>query len=201
MKKIPKNLCIAVNGPPGIGKDTLENKFEELATVPLHKGTLADLLRGWAEDHYKYPGFAKLATDQSTKDKIDERLRKTPRNALISYSEHVCKAEHGQDYIAKMFAKSMAGHKHAIMTDLGFDVETQELSKVFDLVITVQLKHPDFNFDNDSRKYIEQQATNNPVLEFQYMRDGDVEREVGILEEQINFVLGLAIDAGISEDH
>ncbi|MGI4214909.1 hypothetical protein ACR2VI_28140, partial [Klebsiella pneumoniae] len=68
MKMPPRTMCIAFNGPPGIGKDTLADMLLQAAEGQVYRGTLATLIRRMAADHYKMPEFPTLSTDRATKD-------------------------------------------------------------------------------------------------------------------------------------
>ena len=178
------NLCVAFNGPPGIGKDTQVDLIlrTQVSEGQIARLTLAHMIRGMAAEHYGIPNFFTLSTDRETKDVHYEPLGMTPRQALIEYSESVIKRQLGRDYFAKRFAAEAAKHRVSMMTDLGFPEEATELVKVMDLLIIVQLHHPDFNFDNDSREYVND--SNAVVIRHQLDR-GNPEREAYLINQKL----------------
>ena len=68
------------------------------------------------------------------------------------------------------------------MTDLGFPEEAAELVKVMDLLIIVQLHHPDFNFDNDSRGYVND---SNAIVIRHNLDRGNPERDAYLINQKL----------------
>ena len=173
------NTCIAFNGPPGIGKDTLVAMMVPHERTTVHVGTLSVLIREEAEKYYNYPGLVANWDDRDWKEAHCPILGKTRRQAIIDYCEQVVKPNKGSDYFAEQFADAMSNHKCSIMTDLGFDTEAYCLSEKIDLVIIVQLHHPDFDFSKDSRSYVEIDAPNVRTIKYWTHRGdpyGDMQR-------------------------
>ena len=150
------SICVALNGPPGIGKDTLAKMLADLNTMQgVRVEALAAMIKKRAAGYYGIPDLQKLATERETKDTLMPEWMVTPRDLVIHYSENVVKPMHGKDIWARKFANLLAGEKLAIMTDLGFPEEIRELSKVFDQVLIVQLHEEGFDFSQDSRGYVD----------------------------------------------
>jgi hypothetical protein len=184
--KAPK-ICVAMNGPPQIGKDTLARILIEMKRGKVVSKTLAHMIRAMCANYYQDTRFQTHWDIQGWKDSYQEGLDpgfSTPREALIHFSEEVVKPKFGQDYFAKQFADSCAAHKDTLMTDLGFQVEVDALADAMDLVVIVQLHHPDFNFENDSRQYITSDAPNVITIKHHTKRE-DPEQEASLVLEKI----------------
>ena len=177
--QLVNTTCIAFNGPPGIGKDTIVSLIVPKDGTGVHVGTLAEMIREEAEQYYNYPGFVANWGDRAWKEAYCPILGKTRRQAIIDYSEKVVKPNKGSDYFAEQFAAKMSNHKCSIMTDLGFDEEAYCLAEKIDLVIIVQLHHPEFDFSKDSRSYVEISAPNVRTIKYWTQRGdprGDMHR-------------------------
>ena len=148
-----------LNGPPGIGKDTLAANILGLFGFPTVEFKAA-LYRETAE----YLGveldyLVGAATNRHTKEVPDLYLGGiSPRQALIHVSEEIIKPQYGKKFFglkAVETLKAMDGQVGTVVfSDGGFVEETECLVEHgFDVHI-VQLRHPDFNFDRDSRNYV-----------------------------------------------
>ncbi|UYD72110.1 dNMP kinase [Vibrio phage vB_VpaM_VPs20] len=175
-----------MNGPPQIGKDTIARILIE--HKPHVKSlTLSHEIRSMCAEFYNDSRFETHWDVQGWKDSHIEGLANgfsTPRQALIHFSERVIKPTEGQDYFAKHFAAQCKSYNNALMTDLGFQVEADALADAMDLVIIVQLHHPDFNFDNDSRQYITSSASNVVTIEHHTKRENP-QYEAGLILDKI----------------
>lgn len=188
MQRESKKIGVAFNGPPGIGKDTLVKMINDLIPGGVEVGTLANMIRNKAAQYYGITDFFRLSTDRETKDVKCPGFSMTPRQMLIDYSENVVKKNRGPDYFAKLFAKKMARHSSFMMTDLGFKEEAQALADEVDLLIIVQLEHPDFDFSRDSRGYVKlmhPNAVNMPFIVNRGDADGDARRALETIQRII----------------
>lgn len=188
MQRESKKIGVAFNGPPGIGKDTLVKMINDLVPGGVKVGTLANMIRADASMYYGIDNFFELSTHRDTKDIKCPGFSMTPRQMLIDYSENVIKAQLGKDYFAKKFAREMAKHKSFMMTDLGFKEEAQALADEVDLLIIVQLEHPDFDFSRDSRGYVKlvhPNAVNMPFIVNRGDADGDARRALETIQRII----------------
>ena len=187
MRKPPATMCVAFNGPPGIGKDTLADIILKSACGVAYRGTLATMIREMAALHYNMPEFQRLSSDRETKDKHYPGFPKgvsTPRQALIFFSEKIIKPRYGADYFAERFAAEMKDHRFSMMTDLGFDVEAQCLADEIEFLVIVQLHHPDFDFSNDSRNYVDIERDNVVVIKHTTDR-GNAARDAALINSKI----------------
>lgn len=187
MKMPPANMCVAFNGPPGIGKDTIAELLLKSAGSRVYRGTLATMIRKMAAEHYNMPEFPVVSADRVTKDKhypgFPEGIS-TPRQALIFFSEKIIKPRHGADYFAERFAKELEPYPMSIMTDLGFDVEAHCLADRIDFNIIVQLHHPEFDFSGDSRGYVNIERDNVVTIRH-LMRRGDPQYDANDINRKI----------------
>ncbi|UOT58029.1 deoxynucleoside monophosphate kinase [Aeromonas phage ZPAH14] len=185
---------VAFNGPPGIGKDTLVGLINQIVGKPIRTGTLANMIREDAAKYYGIKNFFELSTGRETKDVKCPGFNMTPRQMLIDYSENVIKKNHGKDYFAKKFAEKMSRHKQFMMTDLGFVEEAEALADRVDLLIIVQLEHPDFDFSRDSRGYVKLHRSNVFNLPFVVSRGdakSDARRILAAIQHACEEKLGL----------
>lgn len=184
MKTPPCSMCVAFNGPPGIGKDTIAAMILKRAQGAIHSGTLSELIRHMAEKHYDYEGFVTMWGDREWKEAFCPILGMTRRQAIIRYSEDVVKPQHGADYFAEQFAAEMSKYPMSIMTDLGFDVEAHCLADRIDFNIVVQLHHPEFDFSSDSRSYVDVERDNVVTIKH-VMRRGDPQQDADDINRKI----------------
>lgn len=184
------NTCVAMNGPPQIGKDTIA-KIILGYKRHVKSMTLAHEVRVMCAEYFQDMRFVSHWDVQGWKDSPQEGLAdgfRTPREALIHFSEKVIKPKHGKDFFAKSFAAKCKKHKDTLMTDLGFQVEADALADTMDLLIIVQLHHPDFNFHNDSRQYITSSASNVVTIEHHTKRENPQYEAELILDKIIDEV-------------
>ena len=187
MKMPPTNMCVAFNGPPGIGKDTIADLILKSADNKVYRGTLATMIREMAAEHYEMPEFPTISSDRETKDTFYPGFPKgvvTPRQALIFFSERIIKPIHGADYFAERFAAEMEKYPMSVMTDLGFDVEAHCLADRIDFNIIVQLHHPEFDFSGDSRSYVNIERENVVTIKH-VMRRGDPQYDANDINRKI----------------
>ena len=183
MQRVP-TVGVAFNGPPGIGKDTLVKLINEVLFDKIPVGTLANMIRQDAAAYYGIENFFELSTDRETKDTKCPGFSMTPRQMLIDYSENVIKKNHGKDFFAKKFAEQMSQEQQFMMTDLGFVEEAEALADRVDLLIIMQLEHPDFDFSRDSRGYVKLHRSNVFNLPFVVSR-GDAQSDARRILEAI----------------
>lgn len=167
-----KNICVAFNGPPGIGKDTLADLItnEKSGIVGI---TISEVVRAFAASYYDDQRFVENWT-REWKDTYDEKYGKTPREALIEYSEtrlsNDCN-KYFQMSIEDYIAERAAEFKNSLITDLGYPKEAEALAKACGLLIIVRLHADGFEYCNgDTRQYIDYKAENVETIDFNVTR-------------------------------
>ena len=150
------NLCVILNGPPGVGKDTIADLMVSEGFV---KHQMKAILYQHTADHCRIPLFIfeTMASDRLLKDKPTTLLNGlTPRQALIHVSENVYKPRYGLDYFGQAAAKACVDQnsRFTVFSDGGFDEEIEPLQEVFDVVLIVRLHREGYTFEGDSRSYL-----------------------------------------------
>lgn len=164
----PKKYSIILNGPPGVGKDTV---FEHLYQLLKRHRNAEDIMKFQFKDalYEETLRYFKLTPKHETLF-IDRKLKEepaqvfgglSPREALIHVSENVIKPKHGKDYFGIISANKVAneGRQVNVFTDGGFIDEVRPLEQV-SKVLTVQMHKLGYTFKGDSRGYI---TTKNTV--------------------------------------
>jgi hypothetical protein len=153
-------MIILINGPPYSGKDTatgfiikhLKGCREYKMSAPL-KSALRELLciedERWKE--MLRPGAKDL-------DIIEGKI--SPRQALIKLSEEYLKPMLGDDIlgvVAVRRIRRMVSAQHITISDIGFTREVVPILEFFTAkkVRILGLSRPGYDFDNDSRDYLD----------------------------------------------
>jgi len=143
-----------LNGPPGIGKDTLAALLVEAKPLthlefktPLYKDTAAHFGVDLA-------AFTTAATSRLQKGNVLMQGL-TPREMLIHVSEEIKKPLYGSDHYGKMACKpALKCGTNIIFSDGGFADEVHVLEAYFHVVV-IRLHRRGFDFTGDSRSYVE----------------------------------------------
>jgi hypothetical protein len=155
-------LVIALNGPPGVGKDTLAeallsehpNLFNQLSIkAPLLNMAYKDPIYGHVIAHAWAPGAEYGLKDMPVLLANGDVM--TPRTMLINIATHI-RHEYGDGYFARKAAEKiveMGSKRIIIITDIGFECERRELEVCCD-VILVRIERVGHTFQNDSRAYL-----------------------------------------------
>lgn len=178
-------MILILNGPPGIGKDTIANLLEkkcDFKHITFKKALYQDVA-----------DFFGLCVDdvitECTHRELKERPSalfnwRTPREALIHVSEDIMKKEHGPYiYGHKLAMQIEDGEDNYIVSDGGFDEEIQALIDDDLDVVIIRLYADGFNFDGDSRKYI---TAFEDITFNHYVNRGNPEKDVEVL---IDFIV------------
>lgn len=165
------NICVAFNGPPAIGKDTLANWITNNSQIVCI--TIAEVVRSLAAEYYEDQNFVDN-WERDWKDAYNEKYGCTPREALIKYSENQfpedCMAKYGMT-LQQYIASRAAHYKNSLITDLGYEREIQPIANKVDLLVIVRLRHPDFAFAcGDTRQYLDYKADNVQIIDFTVTR-------------------------------
>lgn len=147
--------ALLLNGPPWSGKDTLAQILgEKLAEKNIRAliASLATIPKQRVADEYNVSPTIMFSREH--KDMDFKNFGRSSRQILIDYSENI-KKMYGQDFWAKelirMSKQDMEICDLLIVTDVGFQVEVDCLSKVFDTTV-VQLEREGMTYVNDSRE-------------------------------------------------
>lgn len=150
-----------LNGPPGIGKDTLAANIERVFNFPvaMFKTALYE-----ATAKFFFVGlswFVELATGRDTKEVPHMALDGlSPRQALIHVSEKVIKPTKGKRFFGNKAVEFLHANRFGqtgnyVFSDGGFPEECGCLVDAGHDVHIIQLHHPEFDFSKDSRNYVD----------------------------------------------
>jgi DNA polymerase III delta prime subunit len=154
-------LAVIFNGPPGCGKDTLA---ERLKPYGFQQFAMKEQLYKASADYFGLPveDFRDMATDRKTKEMPTRKLMKgkwrlSPRQAMILLSEDILKPLYGKSYFGQMTAEECRRAKasHVAISDGGFVEEVQPIRMLFDRTAVIRLHREGFDFEGDSRSYLE----------------------------------------------
>jgi len=183
---------LILNGPPGIGKDTLANMLCEVA--PVIRGEFKHFLyveaAEWIQEHVK---SAENITTAIVKARNENReLKELPwflelsvRRILQIVSEEVVKPAMGKDYFGRVAAEYWYGkYIHHVISDGGFSEEVNAVCDKFgaENVTVIRLKAPGFTFETDSRKYLMRDEVACRVITLEVIR-GKPESTVKYLKD------------------
>lgn len=161
-------LVIALNGPPGVGKDTLadflcsrnKGQFTQLSIKePLLEMACKDPQYGSIISQVWAPGAHHMLKDIPVT--VDNRETLTPRAMLIDIATRL-RSQYGDGYFARKAVEKILAMDTAkqvfIITDVGFECELKELEMHCDVVL-VHMSRIQYTFDNDSRSYLSRPNT------------------------------------------
>jgi len=184
-------VAVLLNGPPGIGKDTLADRIAEVTKIKK-----MEYKEGLRIATAKYFGVEQAVADMLFADRGKKEIKNiafdglTPREALIHVNSHLIK-EHGVSMVGVWAAEKVQkyveeGEKAFIFSDSGFQPEAEMVAEKVDILIIVQLWHPDYNFDNDSRDYINVDLHNSETIKFRRQDEeinSDASRLIGLITD------------------
>jgi len=148
-------LCVILNGPPGVGKDTLAERLEAYGFH--HQSFKTQLYRDTAT-HFRVDldVFKAAATDRELKERPFAPTGISPRDMMIYTSEKVMKPALGEDYYGKAAVQRCIWNDLplVVFSDGGFKEEILPLQDLYEHVVIFRLHRDGFDFNNDSRSYI-----------------------------------------------
>ena len=184
-KMLPPELAskcqvIALNGPPGSGKDTIANAINDHLyhrEIPCVRVTIASELKRLVALMLNLDNLPHSYFDQVKNEPRSEFGGRTPREVWIAFSEDFIKPMFGNDFwIRRLFgdvtlhcaveqAVDRRGHCVIVVTDLGFMEELDFLGKQFDWgsILQVHLYREGCTFDSakDARRYVQKAWADN----------------------------------------
>lgn len=152
------SFIIVLNGPPGVGKDTLgayiQNQSGESIKTLSFKAPMFDIAKSMlgAND---YDRFLVKYNDRDQKETAQHFLGgKSPREFMIYISENCVKPVLGAAKFGNLFAEAASRYGSVVCTDGGFTDEIMSLVDYGHVVKLVRLHREGYTFDGDSRNYV-----------------------------------------------
>ena len=178
---------VIFNGPPGSGKDTLANYYEDCLGyqhLRFKDGLVPLVLKA-------YKITQEWFTARYTRDLKDvpcpELCGMSPRQSLINMSENVIKPAFGESAFGDIVARQIDMTRTTVFSDGGFIEELRPVvDKVgADNVIIIQISRPNCSFDNDSRSYYPQNILGCKTIQYENSSS------INELFSQVDQLLGL----------
>jgi hypothetical protein len=164
-------MIIILNGPPGVGKDSLADMLIDKSQGMWTKLNFKSHLYADTARHYgvNLVEFISWAQDRETKERPLTVLKgKSPRQALIHVSENIIKPVKGADHYGTVMANTIeyvinnSNRRNFIIADGGFEEEIKPLVNRFEDVYIIRMYSGEHSFAKDSREYLE----NYPEITF-----------------------------------
>lgn len=187
----PLQKVIILNGPPGVGKDTLADLLADKIGPSAERFAFKDSLYHETAQHFDVSEewLKRIANDRSKKEVWHPSLNGlSPRQALIHVSEKVIKPLHGKSFFGDRLRETvlLSPCEYAIVSDGGFLDEIPPLVRSFDVQV-VRLHREGYTFEGDSRSYISPKPKSN--LDFKVadalLEDGKIDEALDQLLEVI----------------
>lgn len=151
-----------LNGPPGVGKDTIAHYVTEhdksFAQLEFKSGLYEATSTRYGVDK---SWFKRIAVDRVLKETPFSLLGNvSPREAMIETSEKYIKPEFGDAFFGKALvaaAEEITYQNHItnfVISDGGFVGEALALAEAGHEVHVIHLRNPRFSFEGDSRDYV-----------------------------------------------
>ena len=176
---------IILNGPPGVGKDTIANELDRqhgAFHIRVKDELYSDAYQIFQKHgRLSFEEFLGLMNDRDKKEKPSAELSGfSPRQALILTSEEVYKRIYGNDYygelaanIAKKYISITSEQANVVFSDGGFIEEVKAIAKKSPTLL-VRLHRDGFLFDGDSRSYVRNAAGVEKEIDI-HLEEGNVQ--------------------------
>lgn len=157
---------ILINGPAGVGKDTLGAMLREQLALQNKKAIIdkfaAPLKRAVAAFMNLSDAEFQFYFETPEKNQPQRRFYgQTPRQALINFSEQYAKMTFGGRVFSMLCLDRNRDNDLVIITDCGFEIEADTIFAKAEKVLLVRLVREGLTFAGDSREYVQ----NHPYVE------------------------------------